>query len=130
VLWAFLGGLIGLLLWFAQRFPQYGYPYNRWPETLANGLARLAFLVLAGGLLWWAGRAATWRRQGLLRLGLLLAVWLDLLTQVPRQNPTVPRWVYRPGLLRLSPQPEVGGTRAMTSPAADLVLPPGAFLRM
>lgn len=117
-----LAGLIGLILWFAQRFPQHTYPLNRWPETLENGLSRLGFLVLAGGLLWWAGRTAPVRRQGALRLGLLLAIWLDLLTHVPRQNPTVPRWVYRPGVLQLSPQPKIGATRAMTSPAAELAL--------
>ena len=122
LLWVFLAGLIGLILWFAQRYPQYNYPFNRWPETLENGLSRLGFLVLAGGLLWWSAKAASVRRQGLLRLGLLLAIWLDLLTHVPRQNPTVPRWVYQPGLLALSPQPAVGATRAMTSPAAEFAL--------
>ena len=122
MLWVFLAGLIGLVLWFAQRFPQHSYPLNRWPETLENGLSRLGFLLLTGGLLWWAGRASAGRWQGPLRLALLLAVWLDLLTQVPRQNPTVPRWVYRPGLVQLSPQPKIGATRAMTSPAAELAL--------
>jgi hypothetical protein len=117
-----LAALIFFILWFAWRYPLYDPPYNRWPETLQNGLSRLGFLAFEGGLLWFSVRDAPFRRQWLMRLGLLLVVWLDLLTHVPRQNPTAPRWVYQPGLLQLSPQPKIGLTRAMTSLAAELTL--------
>ena len=121
-LWVSVTGLILLILWFAWRYPQYDYPYNRWTETLVSGLSRLGFLALTGWLLWWTARTAPVYRQRWLQLFFLLVVWLDLLTSVPRQNPTVPRWVYKPGLLQFSPQPKVGSTRAMTRPTAEQFL--------
>ena len=120
--WGLLGALIMAVLWFARFHPLHSAPFNHWPETLRSGLTRLGFLVLGGVLLWLGKRAVAGRQQGLLRLGLLLGVFLDLLTHMPKQNPTVPRWVYQPGLLRLSPAPAVGSTRAMTSAAAESAL--------
>ena len=120
-LWFVVAGLIFFILWFAWHYPLYNGSYNRWPETLESGLSRLAFLALTGGLLWWSART-TAHRQGLLRLFFLLVVWLDLLTSVPCQNPTVPRWVYQPGLLQFSPLPKVGSTRAMNTPAGEYFL--------
>lgn len=122
IVWVLLAGLIPLILWFAYRHPQFTGPFNQWPTTWINGLSRLGFLVLTGGLVWFCGKAVTVRLQWLLRLSVLLVVWLDLVSHVPRQNPTVPLWVYEPGLLELTPRPKVGATRAMTSPAAELVL--------
>src|SRR5438477_1436671 len=57
-----------------------------------------------------------------LGLALILFFVSDLLTQVPRQNPVVSRTVFEPGLLRLSPQPRHGDSRAMISPANNLKL--------
>jgi hypothetical protein len=55
---------------------------------------------------------------------LLLVLWLDVWTHEPPQNPTVPPWIYAPGLARtklaMKPQPELGGSRAMVSPAAEV----------
>jgi hypothetical protein len=62
------------------------------------------------------------RSQWLIRLGLLLLFWLDVLTHAPRQNPTVERWVYDPvaELRHWSPAPRHGESRAMPSLAAEL----------
>jgi hypothetical protein len=53
---------------------------------------------------------------------LLLVLWLDVWTHEPQQNPSVPPWIYAPGLVRtklaMKPQPELGGSRAMVSPTA------------
>ena len=53
---------------------------------------------------------------------MLLVAWLDVFTHEPAQNPTVPPWIYQPGLSRtklaLEPQPALGGSRAMVSPMA------------
>ena len=62
-----------------------------------------------------------------MRLGLLLLLWLDALTAMPRPNPSAPRWVYEPDLarkeLRLDPAPEAGKSRAMLSADAEGNLP-------
>ena len=45
-----------------------------------------------------------------------------MFTHEPAQNPTVPPWIFQPGLAReklaLQPQPALGGSRAMVSPMA------------
>ncbi|HEX7653298.1 MAG TPA: YfhO family protein, partial [Verrucomicrobiae bacterium] len=57
---------------------------------------------------------------------LITVVWLDVLTQGPAQNPSVPPEVFAPNLIRKKlaqvPQPELGGSRAMLSPYAALTL--------
>jgi hypothetical protein len=53
---------------------------------------------------------------------LILVAWLDVFTHEPAQNPTVPAAFMsrtsRAPSSRCSPQPELGGSRAMVSPAA------------
>jgi hypothetical protein len=55
---------------------------------------------------------------------LLLVLWLDVWTHEPPQNPSVATWIYATGLARaklaMKPQPELGGSRAMVSPAAEV----------
>jgi hypothetical protein len=124
--------IAGILLW-AWRFPLQG---DDVPATLRNGLGRAGFLVAAAALLFTLQRAekgaATLkpRLQCLGRLRpfipvlLLLVLWLDVWTHEPPQNPSVPAWIYAPGLARaklaMKPQPELGGSRAMVSPAAEV----------
>jgi hypothetical protein len=59
-------------------------------------------------------------------VALILLAWLDVWTHEPPQNPTVPPNVYELNLARaklaMQPQPELGGSRAMLSPAAALEL--------
>jgi len=55
----------------------------------------------------------------LFQIALLVITWLDFMTHTPRQNPTVSRTAYEPGLLRISPAPAHGVSRAMVTPTAD-----------
>ena len=58
----------------------------------------------------------------MLPLLLLVAFWFDIWIHEPQQNPTVPPSIYQPGLIRarlaMKPQPALGESRAMVSPAA------------
>jgi hypothetical protein len=108
---------MGAILWFAHRYP---YQWDEWPATWHNGLAREAFFT--GIVLLWIAtlRAARLRVGVFLQVGVLFLIWMDLMTHAPRQNPTIQRAGFEPGLLRLSPSPGHGVSRAMISPAADI----------
>ena len=62
------------------------------------------------------------RRRMLFGCLLLVLFWLDLVTHAPTQNPGVKSSVYAPGWaraqLKLNPDPKLGGSRVMLSPAA------------
>ena len=98
-----------------------GLPEDAWCATWQSGLSRAAFLVLillgTAALLGSAGR-----RRVLFGCLLLLLFWLDFVTHAPMQNPGVKTSVYAPGWaraeLKLNPEPELGGSRALLSPAA------------
>ena len=112
--------LAGILFW-AWRYP---FPTDDVHATLLNGLARVFFLLVTGGLLLLLTQEA---RPGLRRIApllLLVVAWLDIFTHEPAQNPTVPPSVYEPNLaradLKMEPQPELGGSRAMISPMAAI----------
>jgi hypothetical protein len=113
---------IVVLLWAARRWP---LPDDNWPATWQNGINRLLFLALIVSVLWLRLRRAGRQPvlQVLLDLALLLCIWLDLLTHVPRQNPTVSPGVYELGLvdslLPANPRPKLGESRAMISPFAQ-----------
>ncbi len=114
--------IAGILAW-AKFFP---LAYDEFPATLRNGFSRAGFLVATTVLL------LVWRRnsrpkfQAIMSLALLALFWLDVLTHEPVQNPSVPTWVYQPGLARaklaMNPQPSLGGSRAMITAPADLKL--------
>ena len=116
---ALLGGLIAAILFWAWRFP---FPTDDVHATLQNGFSRVGFLVLTGALLFVLTRKM---KSGLYRFAppaLILVAWLDVFTHEPPQNPTVTTNVYELNLartaLKMNPQPELGGSRAMISPAA------------
>jgi hypothetical protein len=112
----------GIVIW-TQSTPG---PDDDLPAALLNGISRAGFLVLTGAVLFFVWRGA---KSPLLRLApwlLLPVAWLDVYTHEPRQNPTAPPSIYAPNLARarlaMNPQPELGGSRAMLSPAAALAL--------
>jgi hypothetical protein len=116
---AILFALMGGILFWAWRFP---FPTDDVPATLHNGFSRAGFLVLTGALLFLLTRKM---KSGLYRFAppaLILVAWLDVVTHEPTQNPTVAPNVYEANLaraaLKMKPQPELGGSRAMISPAA------------
>jgi hypothetical protein len=112
--------VVGIILYVAGYHPKYDGAYNRWPETLANGLSRGGLLIVMALVLVGALRATAVRQRWLCQLGMLLLVWADLYSHAPPLNPLTPRWVYEPGLVELDPPPRLGGPRLMTSPEAEM----------
>ena len=111
---------IGLLVGFAYICPGKD---EVWSVTAFSGLTRAAFLVAILGLWFVAGCAIEARLKWALVLGLVFLTWLDVATHAPRQNPSVERTVFQPGLLtlaRLKPRPAPGESRAMLSLEAIL----------
>jgi hypothetical protein len=110
--------LAGILFW-AWRSP---FPTDDVHATLLNGLSRVFFLLVTGGLLLLLARDS---KPGLRRIApllLIMVAWLDVFTHEPPQNPTVPPSVYELNLARaklaMDPQPELGGSRAMITTKA------------
>jgi len=110
---------IALLVEFTRQFPTI---YDHWPAVLRCGVWRAAFLVASVGLLFALGRV----RQSLWRcatgFGLLSLLFVDALTHVPNQNPTLPTYALAPGLFELqhkTPPPRHGEGRVMISPHAE-----------
>ena len=114
--------LIGLIVALAGKGP---VPDYLWGVTWHNGLARaglfILVLVITGALLNSVGY-----RRTLFGCLLLVAFWVDFVTHVPTQNPTVRPWVYSPGWgnahREWNAQPRLGQSRAMLSPAAEEVI--------
>ena len=100
-------------------------PEDAWSATWRSGLSRSAFLVLIFGCAA-AARGSGGRRRKLIGCLLLVLFWLDFVTHAPTQNPTVSPAVYAPGWARarlnLNPEPKLGGSRIMLSPAALTLL--------
>ena len=110
--------LVGIIFW-TQQSPQPGDDFHL---ALLNGISRAVFLILAGVVLFVLVRQTESKFSRAAPLVLIVVAWLDVFTHAPTQNPTVPPWIYTPGLSReklaLQPQPALGGSRAMVSPAA------------
>ena len=125
LLW--LGALLLLLIGGITAWTQVAPgPGDNPHAALLNGISRAGFLLLTGAVLFALTRELKSPRLRFTPLILILVSWLDVLTHEPRQNPTVPPGVYEPNLARnrlaMNPQPELGGSRAMLSPAAALEL--------
>ena len=117
---ALLALIAGIVVW-AWRSPS---ATDNIQLTMVNGLTRAGFLIASVGLLLVMARMARPDFQKFAPLALVLVAWLDVLTHMPRQNPTVVPWIYEPGLARIKlamqPQPVLGESRAMITPAAGL----------
>jgi hypothetical protein len=106
--------LLGMILWFARYHPVAG---SSWPATLADALPRLVFL---GVFLWVVKIFATRPAQRHWSAWLLPVVcWLDLITAMPWQNPSVDASVYDPAFAqmydKLNPEPSLAESRLMIS---------------
>jgi hypothetical protein len=121
VVGAVLFALIAGILFWAWRFP---FQTDDVRATLLNGLSRAGFLVLTGAVLFILTRETAPALRRFAPLTLLLVAWLDVFTHEPAQNPTVPPGAYEVNLARtrlaMQPQPALGGSRAMVTPAAML----------
>jgi hypothetical protein len=118
---AILLALIGGILFWAWQFP---FPTDDVHATLFNGLSRAAFLILTGALLFVLTRENAPGLRRIAPLILILVAWLDVYTHEPAQNPTVPPTVYELNLARarlaMQPQPALGESRVMVTPAAAM----------
>lgn len=101
---------VGVILWLARTSPA-------WPGTQANALSRLGFLAALLAAIWFFAARPGQRHWSALLI--LLAVWGDLMTAMPWQNPGLNPSVYQPGLGRMedksNPPPIPGESRLMIS---------------
>jgi len=107
--------LMGVIVFFSLRFPGHGEQPQR---TLINGLSRGGALILVLAFLYALRSPATSRRTALLQLGFVGAVWLDLISHAPRQNPSVDAQAYQlalPMFAEMQPRPKSGQSRALLS---------------
>jgi hypothetical protein len=114
--------LSGAILTFGYFYP---LPGEEWKDTWQSGASRAGILFVMLATLFAMRRALTERSQILSYVVLLVLVGVDGLTHVPRQNPTVERPVFEPGLQvlqELTPLPAHGHSRAMLTPEADMKL--------
>lgn len=119
--------LILAILTLVSLFWQWQFPsrQNEIGPAIFNGLTRIGFLLATAlvvtALLGRGTQPSPWA----LSAALMLAIWLDLRTHVPGQNPTTDPSLFAPGIIRkelaMTPQPALGGSRVMLSPAADAV---------
>lgn len=111
--------LIAGVLAFAYYIPP---PWGGWKETWQNGACRALFCWGVLGALFVAYRLGRTRSAVLAATAALLVAAVDVLTHVPDQNPTLPRSVLTPGIVRLNPQPVLGESRALISKSAYLLI--------
>lgn len=112
--------LMGLIVWFAAKYPQYQPPHDNWPLTWQSALSRAVFLLL---LLAMPFVLATARIKPVVaQLAALSLLWLDIMTSSPKPTPTAARSVFTPDLDYIKPKPAHGAGRAMMSYQAFIKL--------
>lgn len=112
--------LIGVIVGIAFQFPMKAISA---PLAATSGVTRALFIVAIFSALIFLKQTNHDRFKTPLKLGVLFLVWLDMMTSGPRPNPTVPQWVYQPGLVRketnLTPPPQTGQSRVLLSIEAE-----------
>lgn len=120
----FVGALIVGVLFWAWKAP---FSSDDIGATFWNGVSRICVLALTGCALWFLLKTTKAPSQPMVRALVpwlvLVLFWVDIRTHEPQQNPSVATWVYLPNLARtrlsMTPQPELGISRTMMSPAAE-----------
>ncbi len=122
-LWLILLTLIAVILWLGRTQPLY---YDQAELTEKNAAVRVGFLTATLAFIFWGTRLVQSRHKLFCCLGILILFGLDGLTHLPQLNPVISANAFQPGLaqqsLKLQPQPSIGTTRVMISPAADKLL--------
>jgi len=90
--------------------------------TTKSGVTRMIFLAVTIGAMIWLSKQVEWPRQRLAMCAVLALMALDVLTHMPRQNPTVPNRAYGPLPSDMSSVPKLGEARAMISPPMQRML--------
>lgn len=99
---------------------------SEWPAAGFNGAFRALFLI--GGVIALTAllKSVSNSAQRKWEAVLILIVWGDLATQVPRLSVTIPSWAFTAGIaaekLALKPQPQFGESRLALTPAAEKFL--------
>jgi hypothetical protein len=112
---------VALIIWLGQQHP---LPYDRWPETKANALARILWLAAAlGAVAVVAGLGARATRERLLAAAALLVLLAaDPLTHQPNQTPRTSAENFTP-LTAITDGhrrwPALGEGRVFTSPERE-----------
>jgi len=113
--------LAGGIMWQVWGHP---FPLESRGLVIQNAALRVLFLgVILGGVAWLA-KAPSGRPAALGGVVVLLLLWLELFTALPRQNPTVNAGVFMPGLAgqQFHPAPQAGESRAFLAlPEHNLV---------
>jgi len=118
--WGVLTFCIAALLCFAWRYP---FPADSWSATASNGLIRLVFFSLIWSALFLRPpvKVTPW-----FQVFVLVMIWTDFRFHTPKQNPTLPAWVFAPRLLqqtgKLPNPPQPGQSRAMITPRWELAM--------
>jgi hypothetical protein len=111
--------LIGFILMWAWNSPR---PNDDVSEAIVSGLSRIGFLLATVAAFWLLAQNRGPRWQQVFSIALLLLLWLDVWTHEPSQNPTASPAIYATGFVRnqlaLNPEPVLGKSRVMISPAA------------
>jgi hypothetical protein len=116
---AVLGVVVAIIVCFARAYPAED---EHWLITGRNAAGRIGFLVAALVALHIAGRKLPFQRGALIHVALPVVLFLDVLTHMTRQNPTIERTVMERGVLtarQMNPLPRHGHSRAMLTPEAD-----------
>lgn len=90
--------------------------------TAVNALARLAFLGMGLGLAYAGLRPGRDRGKAWILLGILVVVWLDVMTHTPCLAPHIPNDAYTARVLEIPNPPRAGESRVMISPRAEQLL--------
>ena len=108
------------VLWLDRARP---HAISHWIYTMDSGARSVGAVVLAALGAAFLFKARSQAARAILSAALVLLVWGELMLHTPRLNPTIPRWVYDPGLTRRemkwNPEPAPGASRAMLSPWAE-----------
>jgi hypothetical protein len=105
------------LVWTAREHP---LPLDQWPAMWRNTLVRAVLLLAVLGCWGWLMARRGVAAESVTAGGLLLLfVWGDFLSHLPRQNPTIPGELFAPGMAQMSPKPAPGDSRVMISPRAE-----------
>ena len=106
-----IAAVVAISFWFPVRFDHFS-------RTLLSGASRAALLIAFGVVLGWVYLRSPSRGAV---VGLVSLAFLDALTHLPRQNPTLPSFVFGK-LPRSGEMPRLGLSRAMISREADAEL--------
>jgi hypothetical protein len=94
------------------------FPREDWSKTFMSGATRVGLLGAVIGTLFLLVRMQGTSREWLCHCLVLLLVWMDFMSHMPQQNPTLHRealTVKIPQIEELTPRPRLGESRAVLS---------------